>query len=193
MLYSLRKGLLHLLIAATLLFVVSSTQVVQSSETVERARELSRQSDQRRPEDQLLISLFDRPMLLGGQLDSAFDYRRDFELDASKKDDRLEIEGQIEVEVFYQWNERLIFFAEAKANFENQVYAEFDTGERDAQLERGQSWLYYSFDEDAKFAMQLGRQNFRDKREWWWDSELEALRLHYQGKKWKAQIAVASC
>ena len=183
---------LHAFFLAALLSAMTSVQAAEISKTAERARELGRQADQRRPDDQLLIKLFNRPLSIGGELKTEFDYRKDFELDASKRDDKLEAKGRIQVEAFYQWNDRLFLFAEAKASFENEVYAEFDDRERGAELERGQSWLYYSFDDNARFAMQLGRQNFRDKREWWWDSELDALRFHYYGKKWSAQMAVAS-
>ena len=54
--------------------------------------------------------------------------------------------------------------------------------ERAAQIrvlarERGETWLYMSHLFGSNFSLQVGRQNLREPRSWWWDKDLDALRL----------------
>ena len=39
--------------------------------------------------------------------------------------------------------------------------------------------------------LQLGRQRFRDEREWWYDDRLDAIRVHHVIGDWASEFAVA--
>jgi hypothetical protein len=43
----------------------------------------------------------------------------------------------------------------------------------------------------APVGLQVGRQRFRDDREWFYDDYLDAVRLHVQGGSWRAEAALA--
>jgi alginate production protein len=43
----------------------------------------------------------------------------------------------------------------------------------------------------APVGLQVGRQRFRDDREWFYDDYLDAVRLHVQAGSWRAEAAVA--
>lgn len=51
----------------------------------------------------------------------------------------------------------------------------------EVQLVRGQTWIYIHDLWDVPAGLQVGRQRFRDKREWWWDANLDAVQLHTYG------------
>ena len=44
---------------------------------------------------------------------------------------------------------------------------------------------------DTRFGLQVGRQRFRDAREWFYDDYLDALRFHVRGGSWRAEAAIA--
>lgn len=50
---------------------------------------------------------------------------------------------------------------------------------------------YALFGSDTRFGLQVGRQRFRDAREWFYDDYLDALRFHVRGGSWRAEAAVA--
>ncbi len=164
----------------------------ESTSTVsQRAQELSRQSDQKRPADQRQVNLFGRPLIIGGEVSVESDYRKDFRLDPARADDVLNVESKAELELLFQWSDKLVLFLEAKAEHDVDVYAESGREESASELQRGQTWIYYAPSQNGELAIQVGRQNYRDKREWWWDSSLDSIRLHYNSGALTAQLAVA--
>ena len=51
--------------------------------------------------------------------------------------------------------------------------------------------MYYVFPSN-RLALQIGRQGFKDKREWWWDNDLDAVRLHFSEGSLKGEISIES-
>ena len=52
-------------------------------------------------------------------------------------------------------------------------------------------WLRWKPAPDGALAITAGRQSFSDDREWWWDEDLDAIRLHFKADNWAAELAVA--
>lgn len=46
-------------------------------------------------------------------------------------------------------------------------------------MERDQAWVFLDRILGSSFGLQLGRQNFKETREWWWDDDLDAVRLYF--------------
>ena len=80
-------------------------------------------------------------------------------------------------------------FVEAKLKHRNDSNDEGDN-EREFALERGESWVFYHLPQ-YNVGIQVGRQSFKDKREWWWDADLDAIRVRYANGAWSGQIALA--
>ena len=59
-------------------------------------------------------------------------------------------------------------------------------------LERGELWLRWEPVEEGPFSIKLGRQEFTEDRQWWWDEDLDALRLIYNADPWQFSVALAS-
>ena len=157
----------------------------------QRAAELSRQSGQRRPEDQYTTELFGRPLTIGGEFSIDSKYRRDFTLDSDAQDDLWRGEAELQLELFYQWTDHLFVFLEGSAIYKSDLYAEDGNEQNDDDLRRGQSWILATELFETPFSIQAGRQTVREKREWWWDESLDALRVHYDLPQFHAEFSAA--
>lgn len=147
--------------------------------------------DDKRPEDQFTTTVFGRPLIIGGEYEINPSFEEDFELDEDEEDDVFKIGQSISLEFFYPWSDTVYLFLEGQAFYDADVHAEDGERESDVGLERGQTWLYLDRLWGSNFALQLGRQQIQDKREWWWDADLDAIRLHYIQDYFQAELAFA--
>ena len=152
---------------------------------------LTRRPDERRPAEQLTLRLFQRPLTIGGQLQVESQYRGNFSLSKDPKDDVLRFQQQLQLEFLYPLTEDTTLFLEGTASYEPELYSEATPGKPKRAIERGQTWLYMSNLRQSNFSLQLGRQTLSDPRGWWWDDDLDAVRLHYDRRRLHAELAVA--
>ncbi|MGI9431020.1 MAG: alginate export family protein [Myxococcota bacterium] len=177
---------------------------------------LIKRPDRRRPEDPFQVPLFGRPLTLGGRLSfetrfeaerlERFDYldldEDDIDGDADFAEpedaaegrvpttDRLELDETLELYVFYPFGEESSIYLETKlGRFDRQVDPGKDDG--DWRVERSETWLYFGRMFGSPFGLQVGRQRFSDEREWWWDEDLDAVRLRADFERFHAEVAVA--
>lgn len=152
---------------------------------------LTRRQDDLRPEKQLALDLAGRPLVIGGEVGVNPRYRRNFDLDPGDQDDLLRWDTEFQLEFFYALNNETAFFAEAKGNREVQVFKEGGGGTSDNNLERGETWLFMGDVMQSGVSLQVGRQNFQDVREWWWDEDLDSVRLYYNQPFMHYELGVA--
>jgi len=152
---------------------------------------LTTRPDDHRPDEQFTAPLFGRPLTIGGEYEISPIYRKDFALDDAEDDDLFRLDQEIQLEMFYSLHPRVFMFVEAKLFWEKELFKEGGGAESEAGLDRGETWLYLDRMWGSPFALQVGRQNFNDDREWWWDEDLDAVRLHYDSFRFHGEVAVA--
>jgi hypothetical protein len=176
----------------TIRMAILGVAVIVPQPTAHQSRAISRRLDDKRPEDQKTVNLFGRPLTIGGEVEVVLRSKKDFELDPSEKDDVARLDFETELELFYQLSDKNAAFFETKASAEKEVHREDDRDLRsDEELERGEMWLYLGKLFDSDFSLQLGRQDFEEFREWWWDEDLDAIRLYYDGGPWQWELGIA--
>lgn len=151
-----------------------------------RAKSPTRRQDSRRPDKQFQTTLAGRPLTLGGEYTLAMQQRNNFDLD--DQDDRIDLDQEFSLELFYPFNSRTALFAELKGFDENELRDVTGTRQHDSALARGQLWLYWG---SGNYGLQIGRQNLAEVREWWWDEDLDAIRLYYDRGPWHMEAGVA--
>jgi alginate production protein len=156
-----------------------------------RSSGLVRRADERRPAEQYTIPLRGRPLTIGGSFGSKARFEGNTELHDNADDDDFRFEQELKLEFFYPWSENMLFFLEGKALYEARFRTPSGRREVTQWLARDQAWLYWSNVADSRFSLQIGRQNFRDLREWWWDRDLDAVRMHYDLSRFHAELALA--
>jgi hypothetical protein len=152
---------------------------------------LTRRLDERRPEEQLTITLFDKPLTIGGELGNTSKYRKDFELEDEAEDDLFRLEQELQLEFFYRLAANVALFLEGKVSYQADLYAEDGDRELERELARGETWLYVGNLLESGLSVQIGRQSFEETREWWWDEDLDALRLHYDRRFLHVELGIA--
>lgn len=171
--------------------LVLGMPVVFSKATYNRVGSLTRRPDDRRPEDPFIFKLFDRPVTVGGEFESTWRYRGDYRFRDRVHDDESRWENQFQLELFYALAVDYSLFMESKVSYQGR----FGSGAGDRRpewaLARGETWLYVSDLFGSDFSLQVGRQDIREDREWWWDDDLDALRVHYDRRGFHAELAVA--
>jgi len=86
---------------------------------------------------------------------------------------------ELQLQLSYRANDRLSAFAELKGQFEQRVDAIETSRTTENELERGEFWVFFQPLTNKDVSIKIGRQNFADPRQWWWDEDLDALRLDY--------------
>ena len=172
-------------------FLVLGMPVVFSKATYNRVGSLTRRPDDRRPEDPFMFNLFGRPVTVGGEFESTWRYRGDYRFRDRVHDDESRSDNQFQLELFYPFAADYSLFMESKLSYEGR----FGLGASDRRpewaLARGETWLYASDLFGSDFSLQVGRQDIREDREWWWDDDLDALRVHYDRRGFHAELAFA--
>ena len=173
--------------------------------------------DRQRPAHPITLPLFGRPLTLGGRLTVLgrydhsklldFDYtdldNRDIDGDGdlteiedvargkTPRDDQLRFNMGMQADLFYPITPQLSFYAEMRAFYRSLVWAD-QTATNDLWLiQRGELWLYAGRILDTPLGLQVGRQRYFDEREWWWDENLDSLRIRFDWPTFHAQIGLA--
>lgn len=142
-------------------------------------------------EDYTEFSLFDRPLYLAGEVQFSSEFKGDYELDPAAKDDLLEIEPAVKVELFYLLSEDTSIFFENEVQYKNEYFSEIGQTNNKWIFERTESWIFFNDISESGASLQIGRQNYEDDRQWWWDERLDSVRLHYDTDEFHTEIAAA--
>jgi alginate production protein len=143
-------------------------------------KSLIRRQDVRRPDDQFQFDLFGKPVTIGGEYDFNPGFRDDLDLDKSERDGSLRIDQELKLEAFYPISRFTAVFLSFKGVAESRFNSADDNFDRTAfQVDRDETWIYFDRIGGTGFGLQFGNQNVSETREWWWDKDMDALRLYY--------------
>jgi len=183
----------------------------------DKESQLIKRPDRQRPATPLSIPLFGRPLTFGGRytgllrsdthklLDFDFidtdkdDFDGDGDVDELEdtargnvpNDDQLRFNQTLQLDLFYPMTEKASVYLESRVQYRNRVWANHADTRTEWIFERGESWLYLGDLFDTPIALQVGHQRFADEREWWWDQNLDAIRVRFDKEVFHAEVAVA--
>jgi hypothetical protein len=172
------------------ILVVAPNLAIAESQT-RALNALVEQADDARPDAQFKTDLFGKPLTIGGELSFDLRYRQDIDLDENQKGDVTDTELQAQVELLYEFARDTSFFTEIKGSYAAEIATEDDDKEDDDSLKLGELWVFKDQLAGSQWSMQLGRQAIAESREWWWDQDLDALRLRYAGEQYQFEAALA--
>ena len=155
-----------------------------------RASELGRRPGERRPDDPFSVTLFDRPLVIGGEYVTRFRSEQGYGL-GTDDDGLLRLRNGLKLELLYELRSDAYLFLEGAVAHKTDLWAEDGQEDAETVLVRGQSWLLIEDIRESGWSLQAGRLNLREKREWWWDQDLDAARLLYERGPFSLSLAVA--
>jgi alginate production protein len=153
---------------------------------------LTEREDKRRPLRPWRTKLAGRPLTIGGEYEIELGYlrRRVFGEDVEQPD-RLLLEQGLELETFYSFGRPLSLFAQFKVAWEEDLLPDTLDDVSGAFVEREEMWLYTEDVAGTNLNLELGRIDFEDDRRWWWDEELDGVRVEYEGEGFDVELALA--
>ncbi len=154
---------------------------------------LTEREDENRLEEPTIFDVGGFPVAVSGQVELTSEWLRDVVLGDDEDDrERLELATEIEAEVFVPLRDDLFFFAQGALIFETLLHAPGGTrATRDTYAERGEAWLYLKEPWGSDFHLEIGRLDFEDDRTWWWDDDLDAVRVGWETDDFEITLAVA--
>ncbi len=143
------------------------------------------------PRKRFTVNLFGRPLVLGGELDTAGRYWGNFDLQNRTEDDTMTIDQLLKPVFFYRMTPSIALSLEGRFLYRYELYDE--AGERGLiwDVERGRTWLHLGPLSKQPFALRIGRQRIRDHRQWWWRADIDAIRLFAVSSRVHAEMALA--
>ena len=164
----------------------------------EEEEALIRRPDERRPEYRLTTDLWGRPLVFGWNYESRLRIEKDLAFKDQREDDLLRLSHRLTTDFFYQRTEDTSVYLRGSAFYVSRR-KDFDDHRRLIEDDRGretgvawrEGWVFVRNLFDTPLSIQLGRQRFSESREWWWDEDLDALRLRYDQSDLHFELAVA--
>ncbi|MFP6654271.1 MAG: alginate export family protein [Myxococcota bacterium] len=155
-----------------------------------RRRVLTERAGERRPEDQFQFDVFGRPLTIGGEIEIRGRYRDNPRIDPTRDSDAFSLRPGAELEFFYALTPNVSAFAELKYLYDAEHYQQDGPKDQETTLRRGETWLHFADILESGLSIQIGRQNFKEKREWWWDEDLDGIRFFYEFDDFETQFAI---
>lgn len=177
-----RPGSRELIIGEVSFAVGSKTKVRGSSIDVPRAID----DDDARPE---FLTAWNGDLLLGGSATGDWEPERNFDLNDSRPDELSRSSWSMEVVADLTASPTLEFFTKLGVSG-TEVLLDDEGDERDDQRFRlPQAFALWRPHRDI--AVQIGRQDFDEPREWLYDENLDAVRIHAQRGRYRAELSVS--
>jgi alginate production protein len=127
---------------------------------------------------------------LGTILDVDSIVEQNLDLDSNEKDDRLIVEPRLDFALAYEPAEDVHAFTEVELRRGIVLRDEDDSLAAETELRLEQAYVTFS-EFRPGFSLQVGRQNFEDERGWWYDEELDAVRLFFQSGPVGLEVSAA--
>jgi|CXWL01.1.fsa_nt_gi hypothetical protein len=143
-------------------------------------KSLIRRQDVRRPDDQFKFNLLGKPVTIGGEYDLNPAFRDDFDLKRNEQDGSVRLGQELKLEAFYPISNFTAVFLSFKGITGSRFNLDSDSTNRTTvELARDETWILFDRIGGTGFGLQFGSQNVSETREWWWDKDMDALRLYY--------------
>jgi len=149
---------------------------------------LTEREDRRRPVEPFSLELGGRPLVLSGEYEVTLD-RLDSPGMAGLFDSLL-LENAVEGEAFYSFGPELSLFAQLRVGTGEELLSAACADACRVIVERGETWLHSRPIDGTPLDLDAGRLHFEDERRWWWDAELDAVRMAYETAAFGIALAV---
>lgn len=136
-----------------------------------------------------LLSVGD--FVFGGLLEYERRERQQQDLDAARPDDRVDTQMSVRLEAVWEPSER--YFALAQVRWIDQMRRDQDDPDvHDADVRLGEAYLYGRDLFASGWDLQVGRQDFDERREWVYDQNVDAVRLIRSTPSWRLELSAST-
>jgi alginate production protein len=115
---------------------------------------------------------------------------RNFDLDSRENADVATLEPGLELALAYEPAGPISAFTEVELRQGIVIQDEDDALDAETRLRLEQAYIIVA-EPGQRAALQLGRQSFEDERDWWYDEELDALRVFFRTERLGVEFSVS--
>ncbi len=183
----------HILVACIILLSYDISHLIaQTHDSIPHdPAKQARKPRPKTPRQRVAVDLFGRPLSIGGDFDTAGRYRGNFDLQNRTEDTTVLLDQQLKPTLFYRVTPSIVLSLEGRLRYRYELYDE--AGDRDLrwEVERGRMWLHLGPLAKKPLALRIGRQRIKDERQWWWRTDIDAIRLFVASSRVRAEMALA--
>ncbi|GAB3668041.1 alginate export family protein [Ramlibacter alkalitolerans] len=150
-----------------------------------------RARDERRPEQPITLDVAGHPVQVGGSWEYTHEWRDNFDLDEQRARNRRVQEHEVQLEARSRFGDRTEVFLQLVGLHDTRRTQGTPGKQVNRSLERGPMWLQRERLGGTPWLLQFGRVTLLDRRAWWWDEDLDGVRVRYLGKKWRLDTGIA--
>jgi alginate production protein len=155
-----------------------------SSPAVQRPDELTA----RQP---LTVEWLGRPLTFRLGYEGSVERRGNFDLDATRQRDRDIQEHELKLGARWALSDRMSVLVQAVGFAERRLSRRDRSVQTSQSWERGQTWLLAEPWAGVPLTLQIGRVALLERRSWWWDEDLDAVRAIYAPQGWRLESGLA--
>ncbi|MCA9502305.1 MAG: alginate export family protein [Spirochaetaceae bacterium] len=170
-----------------------------------RRDSLIAREDRKRLARPIALPVFGRELRLSGRLtldhEAQIERLLRFDLELAERaddyargrrpvDDELDTDQRLELDLFYPFTDDIAIYLAAQAEWRHLVHSDYAQEQSRWTVSRREAWLYWGGLFDTPLAVQVGAQRYSDEREWWWDRDLDSVRLRWDAKRLHVSIGV---
>jgi alginate production protein len=172
---------------------ITAAQGDDEEEERERLQEqLTEREDKRRPVEPFSYRFGENLFTIGGEYELGILGIERRLLDSGvAQPDRVLLDQSLEIEGFYTLGQPLSVFVQFQGVMEEDLLEDTVDGLSDLFLEREEMWLFSENILGTHLNFEFGRLHFEDDRRWWFDDELDAIRVSWEPDSCEIAVAVA--
>jgi alginate production protein len=123
------------------------------------------------------VGVFGQPVELSGSWEYTQERRRNFDLNLAAARDRRVGEHEVKLNARTRPSQRTEVYVQVVGLRETRRTQRTAQTDRRKSIERGETWVRVDRVAGTGFSVQAGRVPLAERRAWWWDDELDAVRL----------------
>jgi len=100
-------------------------------------------------------------------------------LNDKKQDANVRIDNELKLEAFYPISNFTAVFLSFVGGHTSRFNYNDTKNRTTFEIARDETWIFFDRIAGSGFGLQIGNQNTSETREWWWDKDLDSLRLYY--------------
>lgn len=177
--------------AACLVFSGCALTPTEAAPEADAAGVAVRRIDERRSEQPLSVDVLGNRIELGLSYELTQERRLGFDLERIRQRGRDTREHELKLDARGRAGASMAWFVQGVGLAERRRSIADGSVRKTSGWQRGQTWLLFDQIGGSPLTLQIGRIALIERRSWWWDDDVDALRLSATGTGWRIETGLA--
>lgn len=151
---------------------------------------LARRPDERRRAEGIRAEVFGQSVQFSGEYELTHQTRQNFDLDRDRARDRARLDQELQLEAAFSPTPNSTVFLQVEGVSEIDTWQQGASERSFGELKRGQTWIFVTEPAGLPFDVQAGRIGLVEPRSWWWDEDLDAVRIFIGNRDWLVETGI---